>query len=277
MVLYNSDPAEVREAIQSCQSGTLRVHLTVIDNSPSAKLRTLVSDLGATYIATAKNIGFGAAHNLVLGQSLNKSAYHLVLNPDVHFGADVLPTLYAFMQGNPEIGWVMPKVLYPDHQEQHLCKRLPHPLDLIVRRFGGGWARRFFQNRIRRYMLCDVDLSVPRIVPSLSGCFMFLRTEVLRQVGLFDERFFVYMEDVDLCRRVGKVSQTVFFPEVSIYHGYQKGSYSDPHLLALHAKSAFRYFQKWGWFSDPEREERNRMVYSNESILDLSSTVSRRA
>ena len=181
------------------------------------------------------------------------------------------------MQANSEVGWVMPKVLYPDNQEQLLCKRLPHPLDLIVRRFGGGWARRLFQKRIRRYMLCDVDLSVPRIVPSLSGCFMFLRTEALRRVGLFDERFFMYMEDVDLCRRVGKVSQTVFFPEVSIYHGYQKGSYSDPHLLALHAKSAFRYFQKWGWFSDPEREERNRMVYTSESILDLSSAVSHRA
>lgn len=277
MVLYNSDPAEVRAAIRSCQAGTLKVHLTVIDNSPHQKLRGLVKDLGVRYISTGKNLGFGAAHNLVLRESIEKSAYHLVLNPDVHFAANVLPALYAVMQANPEIGWIMPKVLYPDDQEQHLCKRLPQPLDLMVRRFGGGWAHKLFQQRLRRYMLCDLDLNVSRVVPSLSGCFMLLRTAILRQVGLFDERFFMYMEDVDLCRRVGRVSQTVFFPEVSIYHGYQKGSYSDPHLLAVHAKSAFRYFQKWGWFSDPELEERNRIAYSNENILDLTSPIPRSA
>jgi GT2 family glycosyltransferase len=161
----------------------------------------------------------------------------------------------------------MPQILYPDNQQQLLCKRLPEPQDLIVRRFGGSLGQKLFRERIERYTLRDVDLSVPRVVPSLSGCFMFIRVDVLRQVGLFDERFFMYMEDVDLCRRIGKVSRTVFFPGVSIYHGYQKGSYRDPHLLMHHTASALRYFDKWGWFSDRDREERNQAVYSDESVV----------
>ncbi len=277
MVLYNSDPDQVREAIRSCTSGTLKAQLSVIDNSPHRKLQRVVEDMNASYVSTGRNLGFGAGHNLALRESLAKSRYHLVLNPDVYFGPEVLPTLYAFMEANPEIGLVMPRVLYPDNQEQHLCKRLPSPLDLIVRRFGGAWAQNLFQKRIRHYMLCDLDLRVPRVVPSLSGCFMFLRTDVLRRVGLFDERFFMYMEDVDLCRRVGTVAQTVFFPEVSIHHGYQRGSYRDSHLLGHHAASAFRYFRKWGWFSDDEREQRNQEAYSEAGMLDLSGSTSRRA
>lgn len=271
MVLYNSDPGQVRKAIRSCLAGKARAQLTVVDNSPHENLRPFVEEHGAHYVPNPANIGFGAAHNLAIRESLKQSTYHLVVNPDVRFTPEVLPTLYDFMEANPDVGLVMPRVLYPDNQEQLLCKRLPDPLDLIVRRFGGSWGQKLFQQRIDRYMLRDVNLGVPRAVPCLSGCFMFLRTEVLREIGLFDERFFMYMEDVDLCRRIGKVARTMFFPEVAIYHGYQKGSYRDPHLLAHHAASAFRYFQKWGWFSDDDRRERNQAVCSEESTLVFST------
>lgn len=104
----------------------------------------------------------------------------------------------------------------------------------------------------------DVDLSKPCEVPSLSGCFMFLRSTALKEAGLFDERFFMYMEDVDLCRRIGAVSQTVFFPGCSVIHGYSKGSYKSARLFRLHLGSAIRYFNKWGWVFDRDRRERNR-------------------
>jgi GT2 family glycosyltransferase len=86
-------------------------------------------------------------------------------------------------------------------------------------------------------------------------------------VGLFDERFFMYMEDVDLCRRIGEVSKTLFYPDVSIYHDYGKGSYRDANLLKHHLRTAFRYFQKWGWVNDRDRELRNQDIYREENIL----------
>ena len=74
---------------------------------------------------------------------------------------------------------------------------------------------------------------------------MLVRTSVLQQTGLFDERYFLYMEDVDLCRRIGEVSKTVYFPEVTVFHEYQKGSYRNWLLMKYHVESAWKYFSKW--------------------------------
>jgi GT2 family glycosyltransferase len=90
-------------------------------------------------------------------------------------------------------------------------------------------------------------------VPVLSGCFMMMKCGALSEVGLFDERYFMYLEDVDLCRRIAQRFETIYFPEVAIYHHYGKGSYRNPRLMMYHIVSAVRYFQKWGWFSDQER------------------------
>ena len=91
-------------------------------------------------------------------------------------------------------------------------------------------------------------------IPILSGCFMFLRTEALEKVGLFDEQFFMYMEDFDLNRRIHRAYKTVFFPEAVVVHEYQKASYKNIKLLKAHIKSAIYYFNKYGWFFDKERK-----------------------
>lgn len=83
---------------------------------------------------------------------------------------------------------------------------------------------------------------------------MFLRTNILKKVGLFDEKFFMYLEDTDLTRRIHKVAKTIYFPYVHIYHEYGKGSYKNFKLLYYHIDSAIKYFNKWGWFFDKERD-----------------------
>ena len=95
-------------------------------------------------------------------------------------------------------------------------------------------------------------------IPILSGCFMFLRTEALEKVGLFDEQFFMYMEDFDLNRRIHRAYKTIFFPEAVVVHEYQKASYKNIKLLKAHIKSAIYYFNKYGWFFDKERKKVNK-------------------
>jgi GT2 family glycosyltransferase len=258
IVVYENESEDVVSALRSVLSGPLRVSCTVVDNSPTPALRRCVEENNATYIFAGANVGFGAGHNLALRQSSESADYHLVLNPDVHFSAEVLPALFRFMNEHGDVGLVMPKILNSDGTEQRLCKQLPIPLDLISRRFLGGLGKALFGAQLDRYELRRVDLGVPREIPCLSGCFMFLRTKTLREVGLFDERYFMYMEDVDLCRRIGGSYKTVFYPDVAITHGYAKGSYSNRRLLKLHLQSAIRYFSKWGWIFDAERERLNR-------------------
>jgi GT2 family glycosyltransferase len=214
-------------------------------------------DSGAKYMFPGKNLGFGGGHNLALRADCDSSEYHLVLNPDVHFAPDILRILYQFMSDEEAVGLVMPKILYPDGTDQPLCKQFPTPLDLISRRFLGGVGRSLFAKRLDRYELRHLDMESAREIPCLSGCFMFIRSAVLREVGLFDERYLMYMEDVDLCRRIGAKYKTVFYPTVAVTHGYTKGSYRDPKLLKYHLQSAFKYFWKWGWVCDPERDRLN--------------------
>jgi GT2 family glycosyltransferase len=258
IVAYESSPAQITLAIRSFVSGSPNVGITVIDNSPTDRLRGVVAEAGAEYHFNQRNVGFGAGHNIAIQKYSDVSEYHLILNPDVSFGVEMLPALYQFMQHNQDVGLVMPRVLYPGGNEQGLCKLLPTPTDLLIRRFGGLLGHSIFRAQMDRYLLRGVDLTVPRIVPSLSGCCMLVRTSLFQRIGFFDERYFLYMEDVDLCRRIGEVSKTVFFPDVTVYHEYQKGSYHNWVLTKYHMKSAWKYFSKWGWFVDKTRDRLNR-------------------
>src|SRR5215472_5191354 len=231
IVAYNENPAQLVAAAKSFMATPLSLRLTVVDNSPADDLREQISGIGAEYYFSGRNVGFGAGHNVAIRRHWNSSDYHLIINPDVKFGPEVVKTLYEFMQHNPEVGLVMPRVLYPDGTEQHLCKLLPTPFDLAARRFGGAFARLLFKSRMDRFLLKGVDLSTPTVVPCLSGCFMLVRTSLFKTVGLFDERYFLYMEDFDFCRRIGGVSKTVFFPGVAIHHEYKMGAYKSRLLL----------------------------------------------
>ena len=253
IVVYKNNQTDVVAALRSILSVPMRVACTVVDNSPTPDLRRCVTESGAKYIYAGINLGFGRGHNLALRASIEASEYHLVLNPDVHFAPEIPAALYRFMNENPAVGLVMPQIRYPDGTEQRLCKQFPEPLDLISRRFLGNIGKSLFAKRLDRYELRHLDMGIVREIPCLSGCFMFVRSTTLREVGFFDERYFMYMEDVDLCRRIGARYKTVFYPTVSVTHGYAKGSYNSFRLLKYHLGSAFRYFSKWGWLYDPER------------------------
>ena len=92
---------------------------------------------------------------------------------------------------------------------------------------------------------------------------MFARRSVLDAVGGFDERFFLYMEDVDLCRRMLAVSRLLYWPDVTVEHVHQMGSYRNRKLLLLHVRSAIQYFNKWGWIWDRSRTQINRATLAS--------------
>lgn len=256
VVTYHNPPDQIAAVLRSV-SATPGVAVTVVDNSSDDKLAEVAHRFGARYVHRPDNPGFGAAHNIAIRDALaSTSRYHLVLNPDVSFDDKVIPALKAYMDAHPDIGLIMPDIRYPDGSRQYLCKLLPHPIDLFVRRFVPTLYR--LSGRVETYEMRRSGYDRIMDVPALSGCFMFLRSAVLQKTGGFDERFFMYLEDVDLSRRIGRLARTVFFPLVSITHAYQKGSYKSSALLWRHISSAVRYFNKWSWFFDAERGAVNR-------------------
>lgn len=257
VVLYRNDLEEVSRVVRDLLRGDALSALLVADNSPDESLRgALPADRRVEYVSLPENVGFGKAHNLAL-QKYRRSKYHAVVNPDIYFDQPVLQPLRDYMDAQPDVGLVMPKVLNPDGTMQHLCKRIPTPMDLALRRFAPRFMRAYVERRARRMECRTMDYDREMRVPYLSGCFMFLRMSVIRELGGFDERYFMYLEDLDLSRRIAARYRTMYFPEVAVYHRFSKGSYRTSTLRNIHIRSAISYFQKWGWVLDRDRARLN--------------------
>ena len=264
IVLYKTDPKELRQVFQCFCFTSANFRLFLIDNSPDDSLKDTIADERVNYQFQGENLGYGKGHNVALRKVLDSSEFHLVLNSDITFGPEVLGALIGYMQEHKEVGLIQPKVLYPDGELQYVCKLIPTPIDLLLRRF---LPDRFLQKRKEKFELTFTGYNQIINVPYLSGCFMLLRTAVLKEIGLFDERFFLYPEDLDLTRRIHQKYKTIFFPKESIVHYHARESYYDRHLTFVHAVNMIKYFNKWGWVFDANRRKTNRSV-----LRQLNST-----
>lgn len=255
IVLFNNHPTEVECILNCIKKVSLKNETYIIDNSKSNELKLIVEKFKNTrYSHSGMNLGYGRAHNIAINEYVSKSKYHIILNPDISFAEGTIEVIYNFMEKNPDVGQVMPKILYKDGSIQPLCKLLPKPSDLIIRRFLKPLGFQIHLN----YDLENFNYNSIIEVPSLSGCFMFVRSEILEKVGGFDSRFFLYLEDFDLTRRIHRISKTIFFPDAIARHRFDKASYNNPKMLKHHIISAIKYFNKWGWFLDNERNKYNK-------------------
>lgn len=258
IVIYNTDIKLVGNVIKSYIPSNTR-KLYIIDNSPM-ETEWYFGRAHIEYIFNNKNMGYGAAHNIGIRKSIEAGAkYHIVLNPDLYFEPSIIDELIKYSDANSDVVYMLPKVLYPSGELQYLCKLLPTPFDLILRRFLPNVG--FLKKRNDRYILKDTGYEKIMNPPCLSGCFMFMRTKALEENELFfDERFFMYCEDFDLMRRLHRIGKTIYYPYVTIIHNHAKGSYKSIKMLKMHIRSACLYFNKYGWFVDKERVIQNRKV-----------------
>jgi len=255
IVLYNHTIEEIKPLVSTLHQSKAVKFIYLIDNSPSSNIE--FRKLPAIYIFTGKNLGYGSAHNIAIEKSIMQGIkYHIVLNPDIILNSNVIEQLTEYMELHQEVGLSMPNIVYPNLHRQYLCKLLPSPSDLIFRRFNPF-------ERIKRkhddwFELKNANYNTAFYAPSLSGCFMFIRTDVLLKVNGFDEHFFMYCEDIDLCRRINKIAELRYVPTEYVIHQYNKESYKEIKLLRSHINSAIKYFNKWGWIFDSDRRKINK-------------------
>ncbi len=265
IVTYKHSYADLKPTIDSVLSSNLDLKLYLVDNSPTPALKhELPNDSRIKYRFLNSNNGFGAGHNTIMCNPDLMGKYHLVLNPDIFFNNDVLPTLYKYMEEHPDVGNVMPKVEYPNGELQYLCKLLPTPMDWIGRMYIPITSIKDKINYNFEMHFADFDKEMN--IPYLSGCFMFLRKSVIEEIGLFDEGIFMYGEDTDLNRRIYQKYKTIYYPKVTIKHAHEKGSHKNWRLFKIHVKAAIYYLNKWGWFFDKERSAINKKTKQLYSI-----------
>jgi GT2 family glycosyltransferase len=196
-------------------------------------------------IENAVNVGYGRAHNQALHQV--SSRYHIICNPDILFTEDVFTPLVGFMEQFPGIGIICPRFVHLDGSLQPLNRRNPTVMDLFLRRFLPEGLKPLFRERLDTYEMRDVGYEAVCDVPFMTGAFMCCRTDVLKAIGGFDERFFLYFEDADLSLRVQQFGfRTAYFPEACVTHAWERMAHRNWRMAWVFSISAWRYFRKWG-------------------------------
>lgn len=266
IVLYNPDLDKLQACLKSMYACGLKWRLHLVDNSAKPLAVDFVEGLDkrVSYVQGHGNVGFGAGHNRVIGAHVHEARYWLVLNPDVYFGDGVLEELVRRMDADEAIGLCIPHIHNPDGTTQLVNKRLPTPEVFVARKL--DWLlkvpvlKNVLRHRMDQFVLKDMDLNRPLICPFISGCFMFFRGHMLSVLGGFDERYFLYMEDLDLSRRAAQRGLNVVFSDVGCYHHWERAAYKNKKLFHILVHSCVAYFRKWGWLLDFERMGMNRRV-----------------
>jgi len=254
LVLFRPDPLLLRSTLDAlvtaCRVAGVVPELFLIDNGGSdAALAGLALPEGwpVRLIRGHGNVGFGRGHNLSLAGSAT-DGFHLILNPDLDLAPEAIREACAFLRAHPDCGLLAPAVQWDDGRTQYLCKRVPTVFDLFLRGFAPGWLRRRFAARMARYEMHD--LIGDRVVwdpPLVSGACMFFRADVLRRLGGFDPRFFLYFEDYDLSLRAARMTRLAYAPTVKVVHHGGHAARKGWHHIGLFVRGAALFFRLHGW------------------------------
>jgi len=251
IVSYNS-----RSVLEPCldslkrQSIFARTEVIVVDNASHDGAADMVREKHpwVRLHAGRKNIGFSRAVNLGIRMALGR--HFLILNPDTVVREKSIEKLLDFMEATPDAGIVGPKLVFHDGNLQYSCRRFYNWRVLLLRRTFFG---KIFKNSpaVAGHLMLDFDHESTRDVDWILGAAMMVRREAVESVGLMDERFFLYFEDVDWCYRMSQKGWKVYYyPDAVVIHDYARESAQSVlnRSFVAHLASLLRYYEKWNIF-----------------------------
>lgn len=204
-----------------------------------------------TLIESGANLGYGQGNNL--GVRHAKGKYVFIINPDIVVTPDTMQKMVDYLEKHPKVGVLGPKLVYSDGTIQDSCRRHMNFFDLVIKRSPLKKIG-MFKKRLETYTMEDFDHDTTQEVDLLCGAAYMFPKKVYDEVGGFDKRYFLFMEDFDICREIAKKGhKVVYFPEVSILHNHKRLSGGSLRKLLfrkifwIHVSSAIKYFSKWGF------------------------------
>ena len=242
------------------KNSNLTFQITVVDNSGNQdkiKEELATKFPAVKYIDSGANVGFSKGNNL--GFNFCEARYYFAFNPDAYIpeNSNVIKRMIKFMDENPKIGCVGPKILNDDGSLQHSCFRF-NKSSILIKPFKHiNWDKK--HQKIKRYTeeleMKKFDHSETRPVDWVLGAAMMVRGEVAKKIGFFDERYFMYLEDCDWCIRMWEAGFPVYYlHDVIIKHKYKRDSSKTPgifkalfrnRLARIHLSSWLKYVWKW--------------------------------
>lgn len=237
---------ECLKSISESDLANISFETIVVDNCSGDDLSDLKNIIDFKFIASPKNIGMGGGNNLGIKEA--QGEFILILNPDTVLSKDAIKILFNYLKANPSVGIVGPKLLNPDGSLQYSCSRFPKIYTPLIRRTFLG---KIFKKHEDLFLMKDSSHAIIEEVDWLIGSCLLIRREGFSG---FDERFFMYFEDIDVCRRAHKANMKVVYnPEAVVIHCHARASAQMPWYRSIfesriareHIKSWFKYFLKW--------------------------------
>jgi len=225
-------------------SKNINFEIIVVDNGSSdGTLEAIKCDFpNIKLISNNKNLGFAKANNQ--GIKIAKAEYILLLNPDTEFIEDTLDPILKKMEFDKKIGVLGCRLLNTDKTIQPSVRRFPRVIDILAILFK---LNKMFPKLLDKYLAYDFDYSREQEVNQVMGAFFLVRKQVFEKIGLLDEKYFIWFEEVDFCRRVMQNGWKVLYhPNVKIIHHKAK-SFSQANTLKKQFwffRSALRYLLK---------------------------------
>jgi hypothetical protein len=248
IVTYNSSQP-LRPCLESIrrQQFAGKCEVIVVDNASRDGTPDIVHREFPWVRVVAGNVNVGYSKGVNIGIHRATGRYFLVLNPDTVVRPGSVQRLFEFMERTPDAGIVGPKLVFHDGNTQLSCRRFYTFKVLVLRRTPLG---RVFKNSrsVREHLMMDFDHESTRVADWLLGAAMMVRRGAVESVGLMDERFFLYFEDVDWCYRMKQKGLAVYYhPDAVVTHGHQRESAQSVlnRSFVAHAVSLFRYYEKW--------------------------------
>ncbi|HVM90810.1 MAG TPA: glycosyltransferase family 2 protein [Verrucomicrobiae bacterium] len=255
-------PHFVRHLLQGVQDAGLPFSFEyfLVDNASGDGVLEMVAERfpWVKRMAMERNAGFGVGNNRALAEA--KGEYVVFLNPDTVVFPGELEAWIDWMDKRPDVGASGPRVINPDGTDQQTTCRFPTLLTPVYRRTLLGktpWGKK----ALSAYLMDGMDRSREQDVDWVQGSALCIRRSVLEKTGPFDERFFMYFEDADLCRRVWKSgSRVAYVPKARIVHYHGRGSMIrwpwqvvTNRLTRTHIVSSLKYFLKYRGERDPRQ------------------------
>jgi len=263
IVNYNHKyfPKMCVEAIESSKTD-FEYEIIVVDNRSTDEsidsLRRMQKEGRIILIESPVNLGYGKGNNLGFQQV--RGEFVIISNPDVFVKPDTMQTLLDHLETNPNIGMIAPRLGYFNGETQPSCRRHMTFFDLIIKR---TWLRKLpsFKKRLKHYLMGDFSHTETQEVDLITGAYFMMRSSVYEKIGGFDPRYFLFMEDYDLCLKLHQADyKVVYYPKSEATHYHKR--LSDGNIIWLlgrkvfwyHLISAFKYFWKWKNYS-PSRSK----------------------
>jgi GT2 family glycosyltransferase len=236
----------------------------VVDNSVRGELESGSVDFetvkmrfhdkkNVQFIVSDRNLGYGRGHEVAVRES--RGEYIALCNSDLEACEGSFDCLVEYLREHEEVGLVGPRLMHDNGSTQDSYRRFPCFLDHVVKKAG---LAAVFNKRMGRYLMWDKDPGVIEKVDWVVGAVMVMRRSVYKRVGGFDKRFFLFLEDTDLCREVGGLGlEVVYVAESIFFHHYRRLSERSSSFLRNllhrtfwnHVASSLKYFWKWGSLS----------------------------